>query len=124
MNALLLVAHGSRRPQSNREVTALAEKLSEHCSEHYAAVHSAFLELAEPSIPEGIRYCVDKGAITVVVLPYFLNSGRHVVDDIPAIVNESRATFPDIEIKMAPHIGASDLMTELLLVTANNEIHN
>jgi len=123
MNALLLVAHGSRRAQSNDEVTALAEKLSGRCSETYEIVHSAFLELADPLIPEGIRKCVEDGAGTVVVLPYFLNSGRHVTEDIPNIVNRTRNSYPGVEIRIASHLGASELMTDLLITTANDAIN-
>lgn len=120
MNALLLVAHGSRRVQSNDEVKELADKLSCTCAEQYNIVHAAFLELADPLIPDGIKKCIDDGASSVIVLPYFLNSGRHVIEDIPNIVNDTIDHYPDIDIKIAPHLGTSDLMTELLVTTANS----
>ena len=87
MKALLLVAHGSRRKQSNDEVVALAEKLKNSCGEQYDIVKSAFLELADVLIPEGIEQCISDGATSIIVLPYFLNSGRHVFEDIPNIIN-------------------------------------
>jgi sirohydrochlorin ferrochelatase len=119
MKALLLIAHGSRRKQSNDEVVILAERLKLNCSEQYEIIHAGFLELAETLIPEGIKKCVNDGATSIVVLPYFLNSGRHVVEDIPNIVNDTRPLYPNINIKIAPHLGASDLMMELLITTAN-----
>lgn len=122
MKALLLVAHGSRRNQSNSEVLILADKLKGHCSEQYAIVHAAFLELAEPEIPEGIKHCVDHGATSIVVLPYFLNSGRHVTEDIPNIVNSTKRDYPNIDIGIAAHIGGSDLMMNLLVTSANSEM--
>lgn len=120
MNALLLVAHGSRRQQSNDEVSMLAQKLKYNCSEQYAIIHAAFLELAETLIPEGIEKCINDGAKSVIVLPYFLNSGRHVVEDIPEIVNDTIQKYPDVDIKIAPHLGASALMMDLLISTANS----
>ena len=119
MKALLLVAHGSRRKQSNDEVVILANKLRQNCSEQYPIIHAAFLELAEILIPEGIKKCVDDGATSIIILPYFLNSGRHVTEDIPNIVNDTKLQYPDIEIKIAPHIGNSHLMTDLLIASAN-----
>ena len=119
MNALLLVAHGSRRKQSNDEVRILADKLKQHCHEEYNIIHAAFLELAEPLIPDGIKKCIDDGADSVIVLPYFLNSGRHVVEDIPNIVNETIKDYPGVDIKIAPHLGASNLMMDLLVSSAN-----
>lgn len=120
MKALLLVAHGSRRKQSNDEVVLLAEKLKSQCSQQYSIVNAAFLELAEVLIPDGIKQCVTDGATSIVVLPYFLNSGRHVVEDVPNIINDCIGQYPDIEISLAPHLGASDLMMDLILSSAKS----
>jgi len=119
MKALLLIAHGSRRKQSNDEVVVLAERLKQKCSEQYGIIHAGFLELAETLIPDGIKKCVDDGATSIIVLPYFLNSGRHVVVDIPNIVAAARPEYPGVDIKIAQHLGASELMLELLITTAN-----
>jgi sirohydrochlorin ferrochelatase len=119
MKALVLVAHGSRRKQSNEEVVELAIKLKQHCNNEYDMVHAGFLELASPSIPEGIQQCIDAGATQVTVLPYFLNSGRHVVEDIPNEVNQARAANPQSDIRIAQHLGASELMMDLLISSAS-----
>ena len=119
MNALLLIAHGSRRAESNNEVRATADKLRAQCAQQYPIVECCFLELAEPLIPDGIRCCAEQGAKSIIVLPYFLNSGRHVVEDIPGIVNECKADYPGVEIRIASHLGASDKMMDLLIDSAN-----
>lgn len=118
MNALLLVAHGSRRKQSNDEVVLLADKLRNSCSQDYHIVNAAFLELADVLIPDGIRKCVNEGASSITVLPYFLSSGRHVIEDIPNIVDDCVGQYADINISIAPHVGASLLMVELLIASA------
>ena len=120
MKALLLVAHGSRRKQSNDEVVSLADKLKNSCGEQYGIVKPAFLELADVLIPDGIEQCIADGARSITVLPYFLNSGRHVVEDIPNIINICMAQHPNINISLAPHLGASDLMVDLLISSAVN----
>lgn len=120
MKSLLLIAHGSRRSQSNDEVREMAEKLKRLCADEYNIIHAGFLELADPLIPDGIKKCIDDGATSVTVLPYFLNSGRHVIEDIPNIVNETRQHYPDVNIKIASHLGASALMMDLLISTANS----
>ena len=120
MNALLIVAHGSRRPQSNDEVAALADTIREKCSDDYPVVHAGFLELAEPSIPDGITKCINDGASNVTVLPYFLNSGRHVVEDVPEMLEQARLQHPDAEITLAPHLGASSMMIDLVITLAKS----
>jgi len=122
MKALLLIAHGSRRKESNDEVVVIADRLKSICSGQYDIIHSGFLELAEMLIPDGIKKCVDDGAKTIIVLPYFLNSGRHVTEDIPNIVNDTIPNYPDVEIKIAQHLGASPLMMDLLVASANETI--
>ena len=82
-------------------------------------MHAGFLELAQTLIPDGIKKCVEDGATEIIVLPYFLNSGRHVVEDIPNIIDETRPEFPDVDIKVAQHLGASALMMDLLIASAN-----
>ena len=120
VDALLLIAHGSRRQQSNDEVIALADRLRDACKTEYGIVHAGFLELATPGIPEAITRCVNEGARTVTILPYFLNSGRHVVTDIPEIVASSTLQHPDVAIIVAPHLGASNVMLDLLIDSAKS----
>jgi len=122
MKALLLIAHGSRRQRSNDEVIALAEKLKTECAEHYDIVQAAFLELADTLIADGIENCVRDGARQITVLPYFLNSGRHVTEDIPHDVDAVRADFPNVDIQIAQHIGASTAMIDMLKTAAVNRV--
>lgn len=115
MKALLLVAHGSRRAASNQEVVELSERLAAAAGESFGVVECAFLELAKPSIPDGIQACIDQGAGEVVVLPYLLSAGRHVVEDIPAEVAVKQRECPDIEIRIAPYLGTADELVPVLL---------
>jgi len=115
MKCLLLVAHGSRRAASNEEVRQLTALLRDKAGERYGFVSCAFLELATPSIPEGIEACVQAGADTVVVLPYFLSAGRHVSDDIPAEIALKTAEYPALTVTIAPYLGAAAAVPEVLL---------
>jgi sirohydrochlorin ferrochelatase len=120
MKTMLVVAHGSRRAESNDEVRALAQQLHAQASD-FDGVSCAFLELAEPSIPEGLRNAIAAGAQEVVVVPYFLSAGRHVVTDIPNEVEVVRAEHPDINIKLAPYLGAAPELAGLLLRQAQTD---
>lgn len=116
--ALLLVAHGSRRESSNEEVRALAQQLRQAAGAAYIDVRAGFLELAEPSIPDGIQQCIDAGAEQVVVLPYFLSAGRHVSEDIPAEVKIKQREHPGVQICISAYLGAAPGITDLLLTSA------
>lgn len=102
-HAVLLVGHGSKLTGSNaaleRVISALREK------EPATFFQSAFLELQSPNIVEGIKLCLRQGADEVVVVPYFVQTGRHVVEDIPRIVAEAKAEFPGKSICLAEYLG-------------------
>jgi sirohydrochlorin ferrochelatase len=115
MKSLILIAHGSRRQQSNDEVRDLTEALRRQAGEALDRVECAFLELAEPAIPEAIDAAAAAGSDIIYVLPYFLNSGRHVAEDIPGIVGEKRRQYPDIELIQTPILGAAPGILDLLL---------
>ena len=119
MKALLIVAHGSRREASNEEVRELTGRIAARAGARYDLVDCAFLELAPPSIPDGIQGCIDRGADEVVVLPYFLSAGRHVAEDIPNDVQRKQAEHPDVAIRIAPYVGGLEGIAELLLEAAD-----
>lgn len=113
--ALLVVAHGSRREASNDEVRKLVELISIRSGIRFKMVKPAFLELASPSIPEGIELCIKEGASEVVVFPYFLSAGRHVSEDVPNEVDLKRKEYPHIPIKIANYLGSNEGIADLVL---------
>lgn len=120
--SLLVVAHGSRRQASNDEIRCLARRMGASDGQRYREVRCAFLELAEPSIPDGIQECIDAGAQRVVVMPYFLSAGRHVAEDIPNEVAVKRSEHPELDIVIAPYLGEAESMVALMLDQASRGI--
>lgn len=115
MHYLLLIAHGSRRSESNDEVRALAERLRERAGGRFDRIRCAFLELADPDIPGAIDQCVAEGASRILAVPYFLSAGRHVAHDIPAHVDAKKRQYPDLDIRLAEHLGAMPGLVDVIL---------
>lgn len=115
---LLIVAHGSRRQASNDEVRALGERVRALQEPGIDRVEVAFLELAEPSIPEGLAQCIAEGAREIIVFPYFLAAGTHVATDIPEALEAFRAEHPHIKLRLTPHFGASTALPKVILDVA------
>ena len=118
MHILLLVAHGSRREESNIEIESLSEKISKFESKEFDKVMPAFLEFASPSISEAIKDCAEVGATKVTILPYFLSAGVHITRDIPNEITEASKGNPGLEIKVANYFGSRDEIAQILLKTA------
>ena len=118
MHILLLVAHGSRREESNIEIESLSKKISKFKSKEFDKVMPAFLEFASPSIQEAIKECAEVGATKVTILPYFLSAGVHITRDIPNEITEASKGNPGLEIKVANYFGSRDEIAQILLKTA------
>ncbi|OGW85019.1 MAG: hypothetical protein A3C35_03965 [Omnitrophica bacterium RIFCSPHIGHO2_02_FULL_46_11] len=116
--AVLLVGHGSKLAGSNEAMDQVIARLRQQDSA--TLFQAAFLELQSPSIPEGIDFCVKEGAQEVTVVPYFVQTGRHVVQDIPRLVSESQARHPQKVIHLAEYLGFDDR----IVAVVNDRIKN
>ena len=115
MHVLLLVAHGSRRQESNLEIESLSRKIAKFESKEFDKVMPAFLEFASPSIREAIKECSEMGATKVTILPYFLSAGVHITQDIPNEIIEASQNTPDLDIQIANYFGSRDEIAEIFL---------
>ena len=118
MASLLIIAHGSRRAASNDEVRALADAVRAQQGHGYDHVETAFLELAEPGIPDGLAALASRGATDIVAFPYFLAAGTHVAQDIPEAIEMFTANHPSVSVRLTAHLGASAVLPAAILSVA------
>lgn len=111
--AVLLVDHGSRRPEANAQLESLAERVRERLPERLVTV--AHMELAEPSIADAVDACVAAGAEEIVVHPYFLGPGNHTREDIPRLVAESSARHPGLRVRVTEPLGLHEKLVDVVI---------
>jgi sirohydrochlorin ferrochelatase len=109
---VILVDHGSRRDESNAMLLDVAKNFE--AATGYPIVEPAHMELAEPSIAAAFARCVERGAKTVVVFPYFLLPGRHWSDDIPRLAAEAAKKFPGVHYLVTAPFGLHPLMAQVI----------
>ncbi|HEX3151628.1 MAG TPA: CbiX/SirB N-terminal domain-containing protein [Gemmataceae bacterium] len=114
--ALLLIAHGSRRPEANADLEHLAGVLRERGE--YLHIQPSYLELCEPGIMAGGDRCVAAGATHVVMVPYFLSAGMHVTEDLTQKRNELATRYPAVEFVLAEPLGRHQLLAEIVIERA------
>jgi sirohydrochlorin cobaltochelatase len=101
--ALILLAHGSRAPETFEEMRALAENLQ---ARHAATrVQAAFLGILHPDLPTAVSEAAAAGASEIRVLPLFFFTGKHVQEDIPRLVAQAQAAHPGIRIELLDAAG-------------------
>jgi sirohydrochlorin ferrochelatase len=111
--AILLIAHGSRHEPANADLRHMADEIA--ASGEYPIVEPSFLELADPDIPAGGSACVGRGAGRVLMVPYFLSAGVHLIRDLTAARDDLMARHPDVEFLLGPPLGPHPLLQRLVL---------
>ncbi|HSF34340.1 MAG TPA: sirohydrochlorin chelatase [Candidatus Tectomicrobia bacterium] len=102
-HALLLVGHGSRDPDGQREFMEFAAKVQQAAGAR--PVVPCFLELAEPTIPQGVARCMELGYRDIAAVPVLLFAARHNKHDVPGEFDHVRQHHPDLRIRYARHFG-------------------
>jgi sirohydrochlorin ferrochelatase len=121
MRAILLVDHGSVRPEANHMLDCVANLLQAMVGPE-VLVRAAHMELAEPLIPEGVDACVAAGATELVVFPYMLSPGKHSTRDIPRIVGEATRRHAGLRVRVTPAFGVHAKLAEVIAERAGIEI--
>lgn len=111
-SALLLIDHGSRRPEANAVLEEVAGFL--RTAHPGLVVVAAHLEQAQPDIARGLALCVEARATEVVVVPYFLGPGRHAGEDVPRLVREAASAFAGLEVRITEPLGPDPLLAALV----------
>ena len=111
--ALLVMVHGSPRPESNNAMFAVVEQVRER--EVFPLVNVGFMECNEPSIPDAIDELVGQGAKSVVAVPYFLHTGNHVADDLPTALEVAQRKYPNVKFSMGDYLGHDEVIADVLM---------
>lgn len=115
MDALIIIAHGSKMESSNKEIINLVDNIREKQKEKNILVLEGFLELSEPSIFHALNKAVLDGAKTIKIFPYFLAEGKHVKEDIPNEIKKFKKKYPEIEFIILPHLGKCEGIEEIVI---------
>ena len=111
--AVLLIAHGSRYAPANADLFAIAERIA--ARREYPIIEPSFLELAEPGIAEAGDRCVAKGAERVLMIPYFLSAGVHMLRDLTAARDDLRHRHPNVAFILGSALGPHPLLDALVV---------
>jgi sirohydrochlorin cobaltochelatase len=99
---LLLLAHGTPLPEANAPLYRTADQIATWLGLPGSTV--AYLDCNAPTIPGAFADLAHRGVTQVLALPYFLHLGRHVAQDLPALINQARADYPALTVLAAQHL--------------------
>lgn len=112
--ALIFIGHGSREQSASEEFLSFVEKFKEKNSS--SNVHHCFIELEAPLFIDKIfEVCSIPNINSIVLLPLFLFSSRHIKNDLPLIVEKIRRDFPHIEIRSCDTLKSHPVMIDIVM---------
>lgn len=110
--AVILLGHGSRVPEAGENMEKVAGRLKQKYG--YQMVEICFMSRLGPHFPEIFERCVNQGATRVVVIPYFLHAGLHIVLDIPEMLQKEGQKFPHVELILGNGLGYDEALVDLV----------
>ena len=112
MQAVLYVAHGSRVKEGVDEALAFIEQVMPRVDAPIQ--QTSFLELAEPTIMQGVTACVEQGATEIAVAPILLLTANHLNEDIPHEIAQAKHRFPQVSFTIGQAFGIDDRLIATL----------
>lgn len=116
MENIILIGHGSPRKEANT-IDLIARLLHGTMHPDCAAdcVKVAYLQFADPDIMETIKSAADAGARKIIIHPFFLSSGMHVTKDIPEMIEEAKALYPQVSFIYTEPLGIHKNLIDIVL---------
>ncbi|MGQ9531958.1 MAG: sirohydrochlorin chelatase [Desulfotomaculales bacterium] len=117
IEGVVLLGHGSRAAvdEANQFLIRMAEMARAELG--IAHVEPAFMnpKSLRQDLAGAVRALVERGVKRLVVAPVFLTNGLHLRRDIPAEIGRLRAAHPEVEIRLAGHLGCDPRILAVVL---------
>lgn len=103
MQAILYIGHGTRHKLGVLQCIEFIRTVKQSIDVPIQEI--AFLELVEPTIEDGVRRCVEKGATSIAIMPLLLLTAHHAKQDIPQELQAVQKLYPYIQFSYGKPLG-------------------
>lgn len=118
--ALLLIGHGSSVAGANETLHAIAAMIGNRAE--FDMVEVSFLSRNTADIQDKIDDCVQRGAQCILLYPYFLSAGSHVLNDLPSERDSAAGRHPDVRMALAEPLGPHPKLAEIVCERAQEKM--
>lgn len=115
VKGLIIVAHGSRKKGGKDQLSGLCKTIREKEPILFDRVEPAFLQFSPPFFGEVIDTMAEDGVDHILVFPFFMAPGSHLLQDIPGIISKAEKKYPGVCFSLTPHLGAVKGIEDLVI---------
>lgn len=116
-DTLVLIAHGSTTPNANQPFNTVAHRLQTTIA---SPVRTGYLTLNEPRLADLLAQHDIQNSTRIIVVPYFLQLGGHVAEDLPRIIETARQRTPSVPIILTEHLAYDPLLLTIIADRSTN----
>ncbi|MDC3417599.1 sirohydrochlorin chelatase [Aquibacillus salsiterrae] len=113
MQGVLYVSHGTRLKAGEEEAIDFLTSIQHSIDAQLQEI--CFLEICAPSIEEGVKRLVDRGATAIAVVPILLLSAGHDKHDIPEELAKVTQQYPEIVFRYGAPLGVQERLVHVLV---------
>lgn len=108
---VLFLGHGSRAPGAIQGMEMVYQQLQTR----YQIPHLQLCQMEGLGINlvDAIENAYKDGFKKILIQPFFLHAGNHLLIDVPHVIEEARQKFPDLYIHQGRHLGADPALADL-----------
>jgi precorrin-8X/cobalt-precorrin-8 methylmutase len=110
-NGVIIICHGSRGERGDAEVSEALRRITEGVKSLLppgVEVIGAALQFNHPTLEEAVESLAMRDVEQMVIMPYFLFSGRHITEHIPQLIAKLKRIYPKKHFIMANPLGSEE----------------
>ena len=109
MDAIILIGHGSTVAGASRDMQRVVAALTRRDR----PVQFCFVDQAAERLPALVAELATTGVTHVVVLPWLLQLGKHLREDIPRAIAATFLSTPEVAVALADPLGFDETLVQL-----------
>jgi len=111
--AIIILGHGSKVKKANTALLRIIRDIKSKGG--LKIIEPSYLQLHDPNIQATVKKIVEKGCKKIVIVPFFLFMGNHVLRDIPNEIKRQAQLYKDVEFIYAKNIGQDKRISDIVL---------
>ncbi len=110
---VIILCHGSRGERGSVEVAETLRRVSDGVKPLLPPgieVIGAALQFNQPTLEEAVASLAARGVERIVIMPYFLFSGRHITEHLPKLIKRLESRYPEVQFITTNTLGNDELL--------------